>query len=155
MAKNKSPAFNYYKYLQLKALDSIFNPDDVYFQRKICRWYSKEFSTPLDQVMRSSFADILVHYYENQFENIPKNDLIDMMVDDHLTDITIEKDDEVDEWVENLEAEQLATLEKKEKKQSLNNQTIPIVKNQPSTSKPPLQPEDIVMKFDDKDFDNE
>lgn len=155
MKKNSKEAFNYYKYLQLKALDCIFNPDDVYFHRKICRWYSKEFSTPLDQVMRSDFGEILTHYYENQFENLQRNDLIDIMIDDHLPELTTEKDDEVDEWVENLEAEQLATLEKKEKKQSLNNQTIPVVKNQPSTSKTPLQPEDIVMKFDDEDFDDE
>jgi primosomal protein N' len=154
MKKNK-PDFNYYKYLQIKAIDSIFNPTDTYFQRKICRWYSKEFSTPLKQVLSMHFEEVLTHYYENQFETIPNNDLIDMMIDDHLPELSSEKDDDVDEWVENLELEQAASLEKKEKKQSLNNPTVPVIKNQSSTSKTPLQPEDIVMKFDDKDFNDE
>jgi hypothetical protein len=101
------------------------------------------------------FEEVLIHYYENQFETIPNNDLIDMMIDDHLPELSSEKDDDVDEWVENLELEQAASLEKKEKKQSLNNPTVPVIKNQSSTSKTPLQPEDIVMKFDDKDFNDE
>jgi len=154
MKKNNSD-FNYYKYLQLRAIDSIFNPNDTYFQRKICRWYSKEYSTPLKQVLVMSFDEVLIHYYENQFETIPHNDLIDIMIDDHLPELSSEKDDDVDEWVENLELEQAASLERKEKKQSLNNLTVPSVKKQSPTSSPPLQPEDIVMKFDDKDFNDE
>jgi hypothetical protein len=51
--------------------------------------------------------------------------------------------------------EQAESLKKKEEKQSLNNPTVPVIKKQSSTSKNPLQPEDIVMKFDDKDFDDE
>jgi primosomal protein N' len=155
MKKNSQVDFNYYKYLQLKSLDLIFNPNDAYFQRKICRWYSKEYSTPLKQVLVMAFDEVLTHYYENQFESIPRNDLIEMLINDHLPELSSEEDDDVDEWVENLELEQAASLEKKEKKQSLNNPTVPVVKKQSSTSKTPLQPEDIVMKFDESDFNDE
>jgi primosomal protein N' len=155
MKKNNQVDFNYYKYLQLKALDSVFNPNDLYLQRKICRWYSKEYNTPLKQVLVMAFDEVLTHYYENQFENIPHNDLIDMLVDDHLPDVSSEEDEDIEEWVEDLELEQAENLKKKEKRQSLNNPTVPVIKKQSSTSKNPLQPEDIVMKFDDKDFDDE
>jgi primosomal protein N' len=154
MKKNSQDSFNYYRYLQLKALDAIFNSSDLYLHRKICRWYSKEFNTPLQQVLEMQFDTVLMHYYETQFEQIPHNDLIDIMIEEHLPDVSIEKDNEVDNWVQSLEEEQAKSLEAKEKRQSLNNQTIPTVKNQSPTSNPPLQPEDVVMKFDDKDFDD-
>jgi hypothetical protein len=153
--KNKDDAFNYYKYLQLKALDSIFNPDDLYLQRKICRWYSKEFNTPLDKVLKSPFDSILIHYYETQFEQIPHNDLVDVLIQDHITDLSDENNEELDSWLESLEKYQSKILEAKEKRQSLNNQAVPTVKNQSTTSDQPLQPEDVVMNFRDEDFNDE
>lgn len=153
--KNNKDAFNYYKYLQLKAIDSIFNPDDTYLQRKICRWYSKEFSTPLDKVFQIPFDTILTHYYENQFEQIPHNDLVDILVQDHISDLSDENNEELDAWLKSLEIHQSRILEAKEKRQSLNNQAVPTVKDQSTTSNQPLQPEDVVMNFRDEDFDDE
>lgn len=143
---------NYFKFLQLKALDCIFNPTDDYLQRKICRWYSKEYSTPLNQVLEMPFDYVLTHYYESEFEKQDHNQLIDQLIEDHLPEIQQDNEDDDEEFMEMLEKEQEMGLKKK---QSLTNPTVPVVKNQPSTSNPPSQPEDIVMNFDDNGFNDE
>lgn len=149
---NNKKAFSHFEYLQLKALDCIFNPTDEYLQRKICRWYSKEFNTPLKDVYSIPFDEILTHYYESKFENIPYNDLIDILIEDFLPELSIEKDEENEKWIKELEQEQEQTLKANKKRQSLNNQIEPATKKQSPTSDPALQPEDVVMNFDDNDF---
>jgi hypothetical protein len=151
MSDKKKP-FSYYGYIQLKAIDSLFNSNDLYFHRKVCRWYSKEFSTPLNQVLTLPFDDVLTHYYESQFEQIPYNDLIDLMTETHLTDLSDKEEDEIEEWLKHLEEEQSRILKEK---QSLNNQAVPTVNNQSFTSDPPLKPEDVVMSFNEDDFESE
>lgn len=143
--------FNFYKYLQLKAINDIFNSDDLYFQRKICRWYSKEFSTPLEKVFQIPFDLILIHYYETEFEKIPKNDLIDILTNDFIDELSPENDEELDALMKRLEKEQEIALKKR---QSLNNQDTSVVEHQSSTSNKSLQPEDIEMSFEDEDFND-
>jgi hypothetical protein len=144
--------FNHYKYLQLKAIDSILNPNDIYFQRKICRWYSKEFNTSLEDTFKLPFDTILAHYYESEFEKIPRNDLIDILTNDFIEELSAEKDEGLNALLKKLEEEQDKILRKR---QSLNNQDTHAVKNQHPTSDQSLQPEDVVMNFSDDDFNDE
>jgi hypothetical protein len=54
--------------IQILALGNIEDPDGEAYYRKICRWYSKEFSTPLETVMYDiPERDVLLHYYENLY----------------------------------------------------------------------------------------
>lgn len=144
--------FNYYKYLQISAIDNILNPDDLYFQRKVSRWYSKEFNTPLDQVFNLPFDTILTHYYESEFEKIPKNDLIDMLTNDFIEELSPEKDDGLNELIKSLEQEQDKILKKR---QSLNNQTTHAVEDQNPAFDQSLKPEEVEMKFQDEDLSDE
>jgi hypothetical protein len=57
------------------ALKSVVNPDFDTFRRKICRWYSKSFSTPLKEVEEDIvFFDVLMHYFEDLFEQLEDKD---------------------------------------------------------------------------------
>lgn len=57
---------------QLKAicLDKALNPDFEFVYRRICRWYSKEFSTPLHMVEGMPTETVLRHYFENWFDGL-------------------------------------------------------------------------------------
>jgi hypothetical protein len=55
--------------------DEFTEDDRRRFLRKIFRWYSREFSTPLHVVERLPLVDILVHYYEDRAENLSEEDL--------------------------------------------------------------------------------
>lgn len=64
------------------ALANVKSPSPDYFQRFLARWYSNTFSTPLHYVISSISSDeLLLHYFEYKFENMPKKDLNEHMMD--------------------------------------------------------------------------
>src|SRR5277367_2667201 len=53
------------------ALVNVVNPSFDSFRRKISRWYSKQFSTPLKEVEEDlDFFDVLLNYFEDSFERL-------------------------------------------------------------------------------------
>lgn len=57
--------------IQIIALSSIDEPDWKAQYRAICRWYSREFSTPLMTVENDlSILHVLLHYYETTFAKL-------------------------------------------------------------------------------------
>lgn len=59
------------KDLQLISLANVELPTWLSEFRRICRWYSREFSTPLDYVENDLSPEyILRHYYEDIFSNL-------------------------------------------------------------------------------------
>jgi hypothetical protein len=57
------------------ALQGVLKPDWDAFRRKICRWYSHEFATPLKEVEDDlDFFEVLVHYFEAHFEQLNDQD---------------------------------------------------------------------------------
>lgn len=57
--------------IQILALGNIEDPDGEAYYRRICRWYSREFSTPLDTVLNDiPEKDVLLHYYEDLYHNL-------------------------------------------------------------------------------------
>ena len=59
-----------FRAIQVLALDSIENLTWDSFYRKVCRWYSKTFSTPLKEVEALPETYVLQHYYENMIETV-------------------------------------------------------------------------------------
>jgi len=56
--------------LQILALKAVEQPSWDDFYRKICRWYSKTFHTPLPQVLEMSEMEVLRTYYEEKYDEI-------------------------------------------------------------------------------------
>jgi len=70
---------NIYQYLQTEAIGGNLTNSDLAFFRKVCRWYSTTFHTPLHQVMQCKdvqWDEILLHYYEDQMEDLPFNNIL-------------------------------------------------------------------------------
>lgn len=55
---------------RISALHSVEHPDRDYLIRKILRWYSKTFHTPLADVEELPLDDIMQAYYENRVEEM-------------------------------------------------------------------------------------
>jgi hypothetical protein len=55
---------------------SKLEPDGDYFIRKVFRWYSKEFSTPLHEVLELPLDDVLTHYWESQYEQMDDDEIV-------------------------------------------------------------------------------
>ena len=80
------------------------------FYASICRWYSREFSTPLPQVEDMSVETVLKTYYDDAFWNLSQNktelgqknwqELILSMIQAELppTEEEITEEEEDDDW---------------------------------------------------------
>lgn len=60
--------------VQLIALRSVVKPDGDYFVRRICRWYSREFHTPLHEVEELPLDYVLTQYFESTFEDMEEDE---------------------------------------------------------------------------------
>lgn len=144
-----------YQALQIEAVFDILNQSDMYFFRKICRWYSEKFHTPLHQVVSGevvSWDDILLHYYEYQMDQIGYNKVFDMAVQEYVPELAEEYEEENQAFADALVEEQKRTLERKKKKDtkvSQKPQKSPEKGNKVS-QKPPGP---IRMNFDDEDIE--
>jgi HEPN domain-containing protein len=76
---------DYYKALRVLALAEVIkdNPSAQYSLRRVFRWYSKEFHTPLHIVEELPTHDVLTHYYESHYEGLEddSNKLNDELVE--------------------------------------------------------------------------
>lgn len=106
----------YYKFKQLEAIDNILNKDDIYFQRKLYRWFSTTYNTPLLEVYELDWDFVLTHYYEANLEKLGYNEVLSLAKDDYLTEFMEENDEEAQKFVESLLGEQEETIKKKENK---------------------------------------
>ena len=128
---------NLYRSYQIKAAEDVLDPDEQAFFRKICRWYSKSFHTPLHLVESLPIDHILTNYYESTMEAIPYNDLYDIVIEDFLPEIQEENETNLQEFIEELEAEQAEQQQRK----ALKTQPAPISK--PKATKKRNKPESL------------
>lgn len=103
---------------QLKAANAILNDTPDYFYRKVCRWYSKNFHTPLMQVFGLPYHHVLQHYYEHHMDQMTYNQTLDY-VKSELLPVFIDKEEEANAaYAKALEREQAATLAKKKAREA-------------------------------------
>ena len=133
-----------YESLQLDAIRAVLLNDREYFCRKVCRWYSTNFHTPLHDVYKLEWTFVLQQYYEKTLENLDYNDVYDLAVKDYVPEFADQEEKENREFAQSLIKEQKATLAKKEAKKQ---KQVPI-----SESKASKKPEVKTMNlnFDDE-----
>jgi hypothetical protein len=137
--------------LQLEAIEGNLTKSFPYFERKIKRWYSKTFSTPLHEVNELPWDWILLNYYEDAIENQSYNEVFDLAVREYLPEFVKEIEDEDEEFANSLVEEQRRTLrakKEKEQRQSLDKEVG-------STKLSAPQPQKMALKFEDEDLSDD
>lgn len=66
---------HYYEAIKAKALRSVLKPDTDYYLRRVYRWYSKTFHTPLETAFDLPVEFVLREYFEEYFENLEEEEL--------------------------------------------------------------------------------
>jgi len=117
MDKEDKP-FSIYDIVQLQAAYEILNKTDTAFYRKVSRWYSTTFHTPLHLVMDGfiPWEEMLTHYYESHYDKLKHNDLL-KLAQELLPELAQAKEEEEDEFLKRL------IEQDKLKKQSLKKPT--------------------------------
>lgn len=61
---------NKYEAIRILAFKSVSDPDEAAIIRRILRWYSETFATPLMKVYDIPIDFVLQHYFEHMYERI-------------------------------------------------------------------------------------
>lgn len=110
--RKNSEKSSFYEALQLTALQGkVLNTPD-FFERKVRRWYSSSFNTPLEKTHELPWSFILLNYYEDQVDKLEYNDAFDRLVD-YLPKVQKLEDEENQQFADDLIEEQQKTLKKK------------------------------------------
>lgn len=74
MSKNPpNNEFDLIESIQILAVNSREHPDEMAFLRKVQRWFSTTFHTPLPDVEKLPTAYILTHRYEHAIDNMSED----------------------------------------------------------------------------------
>jgi hypothetical protein len=122
--------------IRILALNSVENPGWEDFYRKICRWYSREFSTPLKEVEKMSEFDVLLTYFEDKYEEMATSPVEEVKKNlEYIKEVLIfgekileEKESEDDKWAAEM-AEQLKHEQQKDKQKQSDIQNEPNLLN--------------------------
>lgn len=94
--------------IQAEAMASTVEPtpDSVY--RKICRFYSKEFHTPLHLVHELPFRTVLLNLLEDRYQSQDQDDEKFIVQVQKIIDPSFEEEMEEDlqDWIEQIEEEE-------------------------------------------------
>lgn len=102
--------------LELLALKSIALKDPEYFNRKVCRYYSQNFHTPLEEVYKLPWAFVFNNYIEHIIENNnTRENIYDLCIDlfypekkkvENFLGEFESEEDELQAWINKIEAEE-------------------------------------------------
>jgi len=101
------------RYIQILSLKAVEQPDYNAFYRRICRWYSMNFSTPLKTVEKYDEFHVLQTYFEHQYQELysAKGEEAQRLYQDLRTELLkspeeVQKEQQADEdWIRQLEKE--------------------------------------------------
>lgn len=95
---------------QLKALESVLLKTHEFFERKVRRWFSKQYSTPYMDTFDIPWEELLLHYYEAGIESLSYNEVYDLAVQEYLPEFVDQAEQEDDDFAKSLIKEQEATV---------------------------------------------
>lgn len=103
------------KMIKINAIMAIKKPDYNAFLRRIFRWYSKTFYTPLKDVEDMPVVEVLEAYYEELYDKMEEADLKQEMIRLSMTE---------EEWTKKLideEQEELAFMQAVQSKKKIED----------------------------------
>lgn len=106
--------YDWHRSICILAYNSVLKSDDRdYNLRRIFRWYSEKFHTPLHKVDSLPLEDVLTHYYESIYEAMSEEDL--EQAKDELLETEVQATARIRlEHEEKTEADEYAKLVEKE-----------------------------------------
>lgn len=103
--------------LELLAVKSIALKDPEYFQRRVCRYYSEKFHTPLMEVYGLPWAFVFNNYIEHLIEtNNDKEDIYNLAIDICYPEKRVDEEEEIQDWIKRIEEEEEAKRQAKKQK---------------------------------------
>lgn len=101
--------------LETLTIKAIALKDSEYFYRKVCRYYSEKFHTPLLQVYDLPWVFVLNNYLEHVIEtNNNKEDIYNLAIEICYPEKKVEEEQELEDWIKKIEREEEEKLKAKQ-----------------------------------------
>ena len=120
--------------LEVLALKSVALKDAEYFTRKVCRYYSEKFHTPLADVYNLPWAFVFTNYIEHIIEtNNTKEDIYNIAIDVFYPEKKRVKnfmgefnneEEELDAWIKKIEKEAQEERDRKSVQKELKQEQV-------------------------------
>jgi primosomal protein N' len=138
------------------AIANVVSPTTEYFYRYVCRWFSKTFHTPLQDVYEAPFDQVLLAYFEESYESMSEEDL-ELEVQRALNpDFDEEEEEAVEDFIAMLENEIASKDSSQHKNTSPVHKAQSIQHKEPSIAHKEQEPPKSVTKvFEDDTPDDE
>lgn len=117
--------------LELLAIKSVALKDSEYFYRRVCRYYSEKFHTPLLDVYKLPWTFVFTNYLEHVIEvNNGQEEVYNLAVDICYPEKRNEEEQEIQDWIKKIEEREERKRKSKNKnphiQKSLNEKDIEI-----------------------------
>ena len=108
--------------LELLAIKSIALKDPEYFHRRVCRYYSEKFHTPLMEVYELPWAFVFTNYLEHLVEaNNDREDIYNLAIDICYPEKRVDEEEEIQDWIKRIEKEEEAKRQAKKEEEEKKN----------------------------------
>jgi hypothetical protein len=138
-----------YQALQVEAVFNALTSNSAFFERKVRRWFSKNYNTPLLDTYAIAWDQILIHYYESALEDKTKNEIYDVAIENYLPDLMDKREEDDRAFAQELIEEQRRSIESKKQRQG-KQQGKP--KKEAVTDQPAKSKDVMNLNFNDEDF---
>lgn len=146
---------NYFKAMQVLSMKAVLQPDGEYLLRRIYRYYSTHFHTPLADVEKLPLETVLINYYEHVYENMEEGNRENIrarlaMTDEEIEAAKLNKEDaeeDDDEYVKQIEAEEQARLAKAAGNAAAAGKATKAKEDEWAGMDEPTAPPDVKMNF--------
>lgn len=90
--------------LEAIAIKSIVMKDPDYFTRRVCRYYSEKFHTPLVEVIALPWGFVFNNYIEHVIEsNNSRDDIVKLAIDICCPELAVSEEEELQQWIKKIE----------------------------------------------------
>jgi len=141
--------------LEILALKAVALRDPEYFQRKVCRYYSEKFHTPLIEVYELPWPFVFTNYLEHIIEvNNGKKEIYDLAIDICYPEIKENEEEALQRRIKEIETEEELKRQAHKKKVEERKAQQTVGQN-PRTEEPDIVMESTSFEHLEKEMGNE
>ena len=134
------------KELETLAIHGVSLKDSEYFTRKVCRYYSQKFHTPLMEVYDLPWGFVLTNYLEHIVEsNNTEEDVYNLAVDICYPELREIEEDTISDRIRELEIQNIQAGHGKNPKKEKEKEVAKIEKEKEEVENPHNKEPDINM----------
>lgn len=107
--------FSIYEYYHLDSIENKLLRSDIAFERKVRRWFAKEYNQLVKNTYKLPWTEIVAEYYDSQIEQSEYNTIYEIAENQYLPEVAEAREESDQAYADSLIEEQKRSMKKTEK----------------------------------------